>query len=150
MSEAPALNAAVHISSSARRCVQTTLSPGNSRERLSTSTSEAISTSKMITRARCFEILARNSSIDRTAWTERNELSNEAARDCAISGLPWRRTTLDFIFPLNFHRRRCFRLRPLHTNDNGADVNLRRRWRQPFYLRLGAFSARDSNGSAWS
>src|SRR5689334_16420443 len=30
ISDAPAANAAVHISSSARRCVQTTLSPGNS------------------------------------------------------------------------------------------------------------------------
>ena len=106
--------------------------------------------SRMTTLARCFKMLARNSSNDRTARTDRNELSSEAARDCAISGLLWRRTTLDFIFPSESSPSAVLQAASASKSENGAHVNLRRRLRQPFYLRPGAFSARDSNGSAWS
>src|SRR5438105_15521031 len=83
--------------------------------------------SRMTTLARCFRMLVRNSSIDRTACTERNELSNELVRDWATTGSTWRTTTLDFIFPSECSPSAVSQAASAQNSDNGADVNLRRR-----------------------
>src|SRR5207249_9010857 len=95
MSTAPALRAAVHISSSARRCVQTMQIPRNSCDKRFTSDSGVFSISTITTSARFLAMLRRNSSTERTARTEWKELHNEATRDSEIRGSLWRRTTLE-------------------------------------------------------
>ena len=70
MSAAPAFTAAVHMSSSANRWVQTMQALGNSRDKCSTSEIEAASISRMAIPARCLAMLLRNSPND---WTWRTE-----------------------------------------------------------------------------
>ena len=93
MSAAPAASAAVHISSSARRWVQTMHRPGNSLESCCTSLKEIDSTSRIARAARWRAMLCLNSSNDRTEQTQRNEPPRELSKDCAIPGSLWRRTT---------------------------------------------------------
>src|SRR5437773_12105673 len=86
MSTAPALRAAVHISSSARRCVQTMQIPGNSCDKRFTSDSGVFSISTIMTSARFLAMLRRNSSTERTVRTEWKELHNEETRDSEVRG----------------------------------------------------------------
>src|SRR5580704_6868093 len=94
MSAAPAFTAAVHMSSSASRCVQTMQAVGNSRDKCSISDIEAVSMSRMAIPARCLAMLLRNSPRDWTWRTELKVLARAETRDCATLESLWRSTTL--------------------------------------------------------
>src|SRR5580693_500719 len=93
-SAAPAFTAAVHMSSSANRWVQTIQALGNSRDRCSTSEIEAVSMSRIAIPARCLAMLVRNSPRDWTWRTEAKVLARAETRDCATLESLWRSTTL--------------------------------------------------------
>src|ERR1700680_2405805 len=118
--------AAVYMSSSARRWVQTMQAVGNSRDRCSTSEMEAASISRMAMPARCLAMLVRNSPRDWTWRTELKVLARAEAMSCATLESLWRRTTLRgfitflWLLPLGTATGLCRRCTGVHAV---TDVN---------------------------